>query len=136
MGVAAPGKFEPGATMKGGDFAVALQRFFNLPQSDKTAKFSDVHPADASYAAVEAVAPCMDKEVPCPNCELGSNFSPGKSLSRAQWAITVVRILVGQKKLQLPGEQQSDKVLTSVPDARNRRKRAVLTSLRQSTAAS
>lgn len=119
MSATAPGTFEPGTTLKRGDFAVALQRLFNLPQPSKFIKFSDVHPADAIYAAVEAVAPYMDKQVPCPSCDLGSAFLPNKAVSRAQWAITVVRVLVAQNKLQLLGEEQSNKVLASVPDVRD-----------------
>ncbi len=119
MSATAPGMFEPGATLKRGDFAIALQRLFNLPQPAKLIKFSDVHPADAIYAAVEAVSPYMDKQVPCPGCEVGTTFLPNKPVSRAQWAITVVRVLVAQNKLQLLSEEQSNKVLATVPDVRD-----------------
>lgn len=119
MNVTAPGKFDPGTTVKRADFAIALRRMFSLPQPGKPIKFSDVHPSDAIYADVEAVAPYMDKQVPCPGCEVGSAFSPNKAISRAQWAITVVRILVAQNKLQLLSEEQSNKILSSVPDVRD-----------------
>ena len=75
---AAPGKFDPAAPMKRGDFAIALQRLFNLPQPRNPVKFSDVHPTDALYPAVEAVEPYMDKQVPCPGCDIGTKFSPEK----------------------------------------------------------
>jgi hypothetical protein len=113
----APGKFGPGVTIKRGDFAVALQRLFNLPPPGEPVKFSDVHPTDAIYSAVEAIAPYVDKQVPCPDCEIGSSFGPTKSVSRAQWAITVVRVLVAQNKLQLVSEEQANKILAHVPDA-------------------
>jgi S-layer homology domain len=124
MSAAAPGKFDPEATMKRGDFAVALQRLFQLPQPSKPTKFSDVRQGDALYEAVQAVVPFMDKQVPCPNCELGSKFEPAKSVSRALWAVTVVRILVAQNRLQLLNEAQTETTLSSVPDARDLRKRA------------
>jgi hypothetical protein len=120
---AAPGKFDPAAPMKRGDFAIALQRLFNLPQPRNSVKFSDVHPTDALYTAVEAVEPYMDKQVPCPGCDIGTKFSPEKAVSRAQSAITLVRILVVQNKLQLVSDAQSDKILSSVPDAADLPKR-------------
>lgn len=119
MTVTVPGKFDPGITVKRGDFAVALQRLFSLPEPGKPVKFSDVHRADAIYGAVEAVAPFIDKQVPCPGCDLGPAFQPNKAVSRAQWAITIVRILVAQNKLQLLAEEQSNKILASVPDVRD-----------------
>lgn len=124
MSPTAPGKFDPEATMKRGDFAVALQRLFDLPQASKPMKFSDVREGDAIYGAVQAVAPFMDKQVPCPGCDLGSKFEPAKSVSRAQWAITLVRILVAQNKLQLADEAQTNATLSNVPDARDLPKRA------------
>lgn len=123
MTTVAPGKFAPAAPMDRRDFAVALQRLFNLPAPDKAVKFSDVHQEDATYAAIEAVAPYMDKQVPCPACDIGSKFSPNAHVSRAQAAITLVRILLAQQKLQLMSETESDKVLSSVPDAQELPKR-------------
>ena len=124
MSPTAPGKFDPEVTMKRGDFAVALQRLFDLPQPSKPMKFSDVREGDAIYAAVQAVAPFMDKQVPCPGCELGSKFEPAKSVSRGVWAVTLVRILVLQNKLQLANVAQTDATLANVPDAREIPKRA------------
>ena len=119
----APGKFAPSAAMKRGDFALALQRLFNLPAPDKPMKFSDVHPGDSAYAAIEAVAPYMDKQVPCPGCDIGSKFSPDAHVSRAESAITLVRILIARNKLQLLGDAECDKVLSSVPDSQGLPKR-------------
>lgn len=124
MSTTAPGTFEPGTAITRSDFAVALQRLFSLPQPSHPVKFSDVHPTDSFYAAVEAVAPYIDKQVPCPGCDLGSTFYPAKPVSRAQWAITVVRILIERQKLQLLNEEQSDKILASVPDSKDVPKRA------------
>lgn len=44
-------------------------------------------------------------------------------MSRAQSAITLVRILVAQNKLQLVSDAQSDKILSSVPDGADLPKR-------------
>ncbi len=108
--------------MKRGDFAIALQRLFNLRQPGNPV-FSDVHPTDALYTAVEAVAPYMDKQVPRPGCDIGTNFSPEKPVSRGQSAVTLVRILVAQNKLQLVSDAQSDKIFFSVPDGADLPKR-------------
>jgi hypothetical protein len=118
-----PGKFDPKGMMKRDEFAVALQRLFHLTVPNKAMKFSDVHPGDAVYAAVEAVAPYMDKQVPCPGCDIGPKFSPGATVSRAESAITIVRILVAQHKLQLVNDPESDKILSTVPDAQDLNKR-------------
>jgi hypothetical protein len=119
----APGKFDPTATMKRGDFVVALQRLFNLPAPARQMKFSDVHQGDVAYTAIEAVAPYMDKQVPCPGCDIGAKFSSDAHVSRAESAITLVRILLAQNKLQLLGDAESDKVLSSVPDSQGLPKR-------------
>lgn len=124
LNLTGPGKFDPATTLKRGDFANAIQRLFNLPQPAEPIKFSDVHPGDAIYAAVEAVAPYMDNQVPCPEGNVGSDFSPNHTVNRAQWAITVVRILVAQNKLQLLSEDKTDRVLATVPDAKDIPKRA------------
>jgi hypothetical protein len=119
----APGKFDPTATTKRGDFAAALQRLFNLPAPPRPMKFSDVQQGDVAYTAIEAVAPYMDKQVPCPGCDIGAKFSPDAHVSRAESAITLVRILVAQNKLQLVSDAESDKVLSTVSDSQDVPKR-------------
>lgn len=123
MSPIAPGKFDPAAAINRRDFAVALERLFSLSAPEKAIKFSDVRQGDAGYAAIEAVAQYMDKQVPCPNCDIGTKFSPDAHVSRAQSAITLVRILVAQHKLQLVNESESDKILSSVPDVQELPKR-------------
>jgi hypothetical protein len=48
---------------------------------------------------------------------LSANFSPQRSTSRAEAAVTLVSVLIAGKKLQLLSAANANSVLTGVPDA-------------------
>ncbi|MGA8222615.1 MAG: chitobiase/beta-hexosaminidase C-terminal domain-containing protein [Candidatus Acidiferrales bacterium] len=100
------------------DFAVLLQRTFNLSQPANPPVFPDVVPTDSYYGAVEAVAPFMHTQLLCPGCQLNKNFFPAQPVLQAVSTVTIMSILSESGKIQLLNARDSDAVLASVSDAK------------------
>lgn len=98
------------------DFAVLMQQRFDLKPPQRRIVFPDVHPDDSIYAAVEAAAPYMNRQVLCPGCALSRNFFPNEAITRAISTITIVRILVAGEKLKLPNAAESENILAHAED--------------------
>jgi chitobiase/beta-hexosaminidase-like protein len=100
------------------DFAVLLQRTFNLPQPANPHVFPDVVPTDSYYGAVEAIAPFMHTQALCPGCQLNRNFFPGQPVLQAVSTLTIMGILSDSGKIQLLNAKDSDAVLANISDAK------------------
>ena len=98
------------------DFAVMQQKTFQLPAPQTVTGFPDVPANDPDYAAIQAAAPFMNLQILCRGCMLSANFSPEVRVSRAGFTISLVRILVTNKSLQLVGIPEANGILSGVVD--------------------
>jgi hypothetical protein len=105
------------APMTRGDFVLALQRMFNLPESKEATAFTDVPLNSPLGSALRAIGPYLGRQILCPGCALGTNFLPDQPISNLNAAFITTRVLVGQKKLQLLTPAEADAVLAKVSDA-------------------
>jgi hypothetical protein len=110
-------QFAPGMANTRGDFAVSVKRMFNLPQPAQSFEFPDVPGNSPIHAAVRAMAPFTGGNILCFGCALGKNFLPTHPVSRAEATVTLVRILIGEKKLGLVDSTEADSLLAGVSDA-------------------
>jgi hypothetical protein len=99
------------------EFATDLQEKLALPQPADLVVFDDVHPGDANYAAAQSIYPFLHRQLLCPECALGSSFSPKESVTRAQVAVALVSILNEQHRISLLSPEETEDVLADVPDA-------------------
>lgn len=113
-----PTKFAPDMPETLGEFAVSVQHMFDLPQPPKPINFSDVPPSSPIHAAVQAMVPYMGRHILCFGCALATNFLPNQPVSRAISAVTLVRILMAQKKISLLTMMEADEVLRNVEEAK------------------
>jgi hypothetical protein len=77
-----PDKFNPSGVFTRADFAVAVQKLFNLPRPTKEIYFADVPKGSPLYEAVEATAPFMDRrapEIPGPRSPSYCRPAPGQA---------------------------------------------------------
>ena len=109
----------PTSILTRGAFAARMQQTFHLPVPDRPKVFPDVPSSDPLYSAVESVAPFMDEQVLCPGCQLNANFFPADPVSRGVSAITMVRILAANNRLQLLSDAESKRALSNVPDSKS-----------------
>ncbi len=99
------------------EFAKTAQAEFRLAQPTYPIAFDDLRPKDPDYAAAQAIYPFLHRQLLCPECELGSRFSPQTALTRAQAAVVLVSILTEQERASLLTPEQTADALADVPDA-------------------
>lgn len=112
-----PTEFNPDANMTNGDFADSVQKMFNLAVPAQKTNFTDVPAGSSIYNAVEAVAPYLGRELICFGCQLGTNFGPNEPASRVVTAVTLVNVLLAQKKVELLTPDAAETALANVSDA-------------------
>lgn len=105
----------PGVTLAG--FAATMQQRFNLPQPATPIHFADLAPGDPGYAAAQAIAPYLHRQILCEGCVLSANFFPNQALPRAGSAVFFVSYLMAQGKIQLLSAADANAVLANVGDA-------------------
>jgi hypothetical protein len=110
-------QFAPDAFYRAGDFAVSMQHMFNLPAPAQPIDFPDVPRGSPIYAAVQAIAPFLGRQLLCPGCALGSNFLPNQPVTRAATTVALVNILKAQGMVQLLSPAEAEIVLANVSDA-------------------
>ena len=108
-------QFAPDAPVSLGEFAVSLQHMLNLPPPSKTYDFVDVSPDSPIYGAVQAVGPYLGRQALCPGCALQNTFDPYRPLTVGEAAVTLVLILMSQKKLQLLTQGDADRTVANIP---------------------
>jgi hypothetical protein len=113
----AVGQFAPDQPDSLGDFAVAAQSLFGLPPPSRPVQFTDVPPGSQYYAAIQAIAPYLHRQLLCFGCALSTELYVGQPVSRAEANMVVVSVLVAQNKLQLLTPPQANDVLATAPDA-------------------
>jgi hypothetical protein len=64
-----------------GEFVLALQRMFNLPESKEATAFTDVPLNSPLGSALRAIGPYLGRQILCPGCALGTNFLPDQPIS-------------------------------------------------------
>lgn len=106
---AAPDRFEPGAPVTRAQFAVMAQRLFGLPEPSRPASFTDVHPGDWDYGAVEAVAAYVGASGP-------RVFGPGDAAVRQDVAAATVRTLAARGSVRLLNAAQAQAGLDRLAD--------------------
>jgi len=106
----APDRYGPADDVTRAQFAVLMQRVFQLPSPAQAAAFSDVKADDWEYGAVQAVAQYMPGVT-------DSQFAPDQPFSRANVAAVLVKILSAQGRLALLDAAAANTVLANVPDA-------------------
>jgi hypothetical protein len=109
-------EFAPDAPLTRAEFAVSMQKMFNLPAASQAASFPDVPTSSPYHSAVEAVAPHLARSLLCFRCALVKNFSPNEVISRAEMTMIMAHILVSQNKLTLPDQSQTAAALAAVAD--------------------
>ena len=111
-----PQHFAPDAPMTRAEYAVAMQKMFNLPQPAHAASFPDVPAGASNYAAVEAVSPHLCRSMLCFRCALIKNFLPNEPVSRAEMTMVLAHILIAQKRLVLLDESDTKMTLGAIAD--------------------
>ncbi len=109
-------EFKPQEPLKRGELAIALQKLLNPPPVPKTAEavgFPDIQLGTPLEEAVRAVAPYWNRQILCFGCALGSNFLPEQTPSRSEVAVLLVSILLAQHRVQLVGDAERDRLLSS-----------------------
>jgi hypothetical protein len=114
-----PGIFKPESNITRGDFAVMMQRMFALSAPKVATRFSDLETNSAYFAAVTAVAPYFNRQVLCVGCLLPTTFQPGREITRAEMAVTMINILISQKKISPLSGNDYRTVVGAAPDAKN-----------------
>jgi len=109
-------QFNPDAANTRGDFVVSMQKMFNLTKPAQTVSFPDVPASSPIYAAVEAVAPYLRRQILCPGCALVENFLPNVPVSRVETAVIMTGILVAQNKVTLLTPAAAETALAPVTD--------------------
>jgi len=109
-------QFAPDAPLTRAEFAVSMQKMFNLPAASQAASFPDVPASSPYHSAVEAVAPHLARSLLCFRCALVKNFSPNEVISRAEMTMIMTHILVSQNKLKLPDQSETAAALAAVTD--------------------
>jgi hypothetical protein len=112
------GIFNPGGTVTRGDFAVMLQRLFNLRPAIRRLGYPDVSVRDPRYAAIAAAAPFMNRQVFCFGCELSSNFRPNATLTQGEATVFLMRILAARGKVRALTPAELRAVYGRTPDSK------------------
>lgn len=110
-------QFAPDAAETLGDFAVSVQRLFNLGQPAQATEFADVPPGSSLYTAIQSVAPYMGRLLLCSGCALTKSLLLTQPISRAQVTMIMAQVLVAQGKIALPTAAQTAAALANVADA-------------------
>lgn len=111
-----PTQFNPDAPMTNGDFAASVQKMFNLPVPAQKVNFTDVPASSPIFNAVESITPFLGRQIVCFGCQLGSNFGPNAPASRLVTAVTIVNVLIAQKKVELMAPDAAEASLANVAD--------------------
>jgi hypothetical protein len=101
-----------------GAFAAQMQKKFALPQPAVPVKYADLKPGDANYAAAQAIAPYLNRQILCPGCVLSANFGANQPLPRSAAAVFLVSVLVARNQIQLASTAETESVLAKVPDGK------------------
>lgn len=109
----APGRFDPGGTVTRAQFAVLMQRLFDLPQPVQAVDFADLSPSGWDYAAAQALAADLPGQ---PAAGGGTDFDPGQPIDRQDVAGVIVRLLAAAGKLTPLTAAQAQSVLAQLPD--------------------
>jgi Fn3 domain-containing protein len=104
-------------TLSRARFAASLQQAFALPATVARVPFVDVAPGDASYEAIQAIAPYLHRNVLCPGCRLSLNYLPSDSPTRVEAAVVIVSLLIEHRGVVLMSDSQATSALAGVPDA-------------------
>jgi hypothetical protein len=112
-----PATFAPAEVSSLGEYLVSVQHMFDLPPPAHPAMFTDVPPTSPYYAAVQATAPYLGRQVLCFTCALSTNLYLDQPISRAQTTVTLVNILVARGSLRLVDEPHAAQILANVSDA-------------------
>jgi S-layer homology domain len=119
MKLPTPTQFHPDVVLTRGEFAASMQTMFKLAQPAQPVAFADVRPGSPNYAAIQAIAPYLNRQALCFGCLLSGNFNPSAAVSREEMAVILVRILGAQNRIPLPSTALVNSYLASTPDARN-----------------
>jgi hypothetical protein len=119
MPTRAAGKFAPSEPATLGEYLISLQHLFALPQPQRPVNFTDVTPDSPYYAAVQATAPYLNRQVMCSHCSLSTNLYPEQSLTRSTSIVALVSILNARGALPLVDASRSDQVLEGMDDTKN-----------------
>ena len=106
-----PARFDPAGLNARGDFAVSVQKLFDLPAPAHAADYLDVSPDSPFHAAVQAVSPYLGRQMRCFGCQLTLSLGPNEPVSRLEAVITLTNILVAQNKVALAGPQAAEPLL-------------------------
>jgi len=113
------GNFAPAEPTTLGEYLISLQQLFSLPQPQHPANFTDVPPNSPYYAAVQAMAPYLKREIMCFRCALSTNLYPEQSLTRLISIVPLVSILNVRGTLPLVDASRVDQLLDGVDDTKN-----------------
>ncbi|GIM48491.1 hypothetical protein DNHGIG_40400 [Collibacillus ludicampi] len=107
--------FQPGGTITRAQFATLLSRYFHLQAANGTQQdFQDVSNSDWFFPYVEAAKDYMTAFTD-PNGQY--YFQPDRPVNRAEAAVTLVRILQNENRVQLVSNDQANTILSSYQDA-------------------
>jgi hypothetical protein len=112
------GRFAPAEATTLGEYLISLQQLFRLSQPQHSVNFTDVPPSSPYYAAVQATAPYLYRQVLCFGCALGTNLFPEQPLTRLQSTVSLVGILGARGALPLVEKAKADQVLQGIEDAK------------------
>jgi hypothetical protein len=112
-------QFAPDAAPTAGQFAVAVQRMFNLPAPAKPVSLGGLNNTNPYYSAAEAATPFLGRQILCQGCQLGNNFQPDAPILPVATTISLVYILNSKHRLSLLTPAQAAAELAGVKDAGN-----------------
>lgn len=112
-----PARFDPAGPNARGDFAVSVQKLFDLPAPAHPVDYLDVSPDSPFHAAVQAVSPYLGRQMRCFGCQLTTSLGPNEPVSRLEAVITLTNILVAQNKVALVDAQAAEPLLRQVRGA-------------------
>lgn len=104
-------KFEPTKIVTGRQFAVAVSRMFNLQDSRKKPLFRDVPSDDPDFAAINSIAPYLQRQAFCPGCLLAKTFQPDATLSPVAEAAILTGLLIDRHDVSLLDSTHTDQLL-------------------------
>jgi hypothetical protein len=111
-----PNEFAPDTPETLGHFVASIQHMFRLEPKASAPLFTDVPPDSPIFAAVQATAPYLGRQLLCFGCALGTNLVPDQPLSRAQEGMLITQVLIAQKRLQLLDPAATHVVLSGGAD--------------------
>lgn len=109
-----PNTFDPGGKITRAQFAILMERTFNLPAPSQPITFTDVPQSSVAYAAIEAIAPYMDYyQVPGG----GYSFQPAQFVDRQDVAAVIIKTLAASGKIEVLSSAEAQTVLAAVKDS-------------------